>query len=345
MNAAVEALSYHHRRPSSTGRYGVLWLVIVLVLCVPPFALGIEDLSEAPVEVTVQARPLEITMGDRVHYQVNVLYGDGVQIREKSPSRQMGGFEILDATAPVETLDKQGRTLLSKAYSLTAFATGTLSIPPFEIQYTDAQGKEGSVKSAPLTIAVRSLIGSGTPTLRDIKPPVAIPTQIASWVWWLLGAFVALVILVLLLGFWNKPKPLVEEMPPELQIPADTWALQELRKIRLGPILREKQTKALALAVSEIVRRYLDRRFQMNTIDMTTEEILRILKDTPVLGEMENLFGDFLSLCDLIKFAKFQPPDESLVSILDQAETIVKETAPHHTATQEPSHASQEGAP
>jgi len=297
----------------------------------------------SPVEVTVQARPMEITMGDRVHYQLDIVYPEGLSIQERKPLHELGDFEILDATAPTETHDKQGRKVLSKAYSITAFATGTLSIPPYEVFYSDAQGVGGSVKSAPLTIAVKSLIGSGTPTLRDIKPPATIPMQVSSWVWWILGALIALVVLVLLLGFWKKPQSVAEVLPPEFQIPADTWALQQLRKIRLGPILKEKQTKALALAVSEIVRRYLDRRFQMNTIDMTTEEILDILKETPILRELDSLFGDFLSLCDLIKFAKYQPPDEKLVSLLDQAETIVKETAPAHTTQQQPSETQEEG--
>jgi len=264
-------------------------------------------------------------MGDRIQYEVRITHNKGVEVQEQWPLETLGEFEILDSSPTVRETLSDEKNLVSKAYLLTAFATGELSIPPFEVTYSDANGAEERITSPPVSIAVTSLIGSATPQMRDIKPPMSIPFQMTAWLYWVLGAIAVLIIVILAAVFWKRPKQELEA-PAEPIIPADVWALGELRKLRLGPLLRDKASKQLSIAVSEIIRTYMERRYGMNAMDMTTEEIMTALEETEIAKEIDAEFGEFFSITDLIKFAKYLPPDGSLIDILDQAEKIVQET-------------------
>lgn len=314
----------------------LLWMMSLFVFPLVAFP------QESSIEVRVQASPREVYMGDPIHYEVSVEHSQEIDVLEQWPVQKIGEFEILDSTPSVKTQVGSDRSVLKKNYALIVFATGELSIPPFEVQYRDSSDEIKSIQSAPVTISVQSIIGSGTPELRDIKPPVGIPTKVGAWIYWTLAAIILVVVLFLLLVFWKRPEGELEE-PPEPVIPADVWALEQLRQVRLGPALREKDAKALALATSEIVRRYLDRRFPFNTIDLTTEEIVRLLQESPIEDEIRESFGEFFSLTDLIKFAKYQPEDNVLMDIVDEAEDLVKRTRPVPVNEPSTNHPVEEG--
>ena len=157
--------------------------------------------------------------------------------------------------------------------------------------------------------------------IRDLKPPIEIPTGWA-WLWWLL-AILAVVIAVILIWRWRqKRKIFVPVVPP---IPAHVRAKQKLAEA----LALISQPKPFVTAVSDTARFYLEERFQFRAPERTTEEFLRELGGTKLLlPEQKESLGDFLESCDLVKFAKYEPGENELRELHSSALRLVEETEP-----------------
>jgi hypothetical protein len=157
--------------------------------------------------------------------------------------------------------------------------------------------------------------------LRDIKPPIEIPTG-WEWLWWMLGALALIAILTGLALFIFRRRKQVNTPPP---IPAHIRARQKLD----DALKLLSQPKPFVTAVSDTLRGYLEERFSFHAPERTTEEFLHELKATQLLaaGQKESL-SHFLQSCDLVKFAKYEPTEEELRALHAAALRLVDETEP-----------------
>lgn len=162
---------------------------------------------------------------------------------------------------------------------------------------------------------------AASPQFHDIKPPLEIVT-LGTW----LGRIAAAALLgaLLWLGWWlwrrRKPRTARAHM-----IPPD-----ERARTRLNAALALlDHPERFCTAVSEITRAYLEERFGLKAPDQTTEEFLADLPKNAELDERhkESLAG-FLTGCDLVKFAKFEPARSDLEALHAAALNLVEETAP-----------------
>jgi len=159
-----------------------------------------------------------------------------------------------------------------------------------------------------------------TDELRAIKEPVRIPPGWEPLGWALLGIAIALLLLLIV-------KKLIRRGPPSSPpvIPPHLRARQMLAEA-LGLI---GQPKPFCIAVSDVLRTYLEERFSFRAPERTTEEFLTELQQTPLLnGAQKNSLADFLQRCDLVKFAKYEPTSAELNQLHDSAVRLVDETAP-----------------
>lgn len=157
--------------------------------------------------------------------------------------------------------------------------------------------------------------------LRDIKGPVAIPSLLL----WLIRLAVAAALAGLLwLGWWwwQRRRAKVEPIPT---VPPDRRARERLAQA-LALIDRPER---FCTAVSEITRTYLEERFGLRAPDQTTEEFLAELPRSALLDRRHKQpLTDFLTRCDLVKFARFEPVRAELEELHAAALKLVEETVP-----------------
>ncbi len=157
--------------------------------------------------------------------------------------------------------------------------------------------------------------------IRDIKPPVNIPSS-WEWLWWTLGALAVAALVFALWRRWQKRKANIPVVPP---VPAHVRAKEMLEKA-LALIAHPKPFCTL---VSDTVRTYLEERFDFHAPERTTEEFLYELQATDlVTREQKESLGKFLESCDLVKFAKYEPVEPELRDLHGSALRLVEETEP-----------------
>ena len=156
--------------------------------------------------------------------------------------------------------------------------------------------------------------------LHDIRDPVTIQT---------LGAWLVRILAVVILGAllwwawnrWRRSRPTPAAPPPP---PPDARALRRLNEALqwIG------QPERFCTTLSEILRTYLEERFGLRAPERTTEEFLSELRNSISLDlKNKQVLGDFLTRCDLVKFARAEPGPAELQELHAAAVRLVEETA------------------
>jgi len=160
-----------------------------------------------------------------------------------------------------------------------------------------------------------------TNVLRDIKPPVEIPSGWA-WLWWGLLVLAVAALAFLAWRYWQKRRAQAQIVPV---VPPHIRAKQKLR----AALALIGQPREFCIAVSDTIRSYLEERFEFRAPERTTEEFLYELQGTNLLTpDQKESLGEFLKRCDLVKFAKYEPGPPELHDLHDSAVRLVEETEP-----------------
>ena len=299
----------------------VMGAVLLLLCSFSPILAG-----EQPVSVQSKVDRNSITIGDRIKYSLTIKYNPKVKILPLDLGARLGEFEVKD----VKTYPKQKskRQIINKTeYTITTFNTGKFVIPPLAIIYQDQQGIPKWVLSDSIAIEVKSVPKKATDKddIRGLKPPWELPGSI--WIYILIGTL----LIASGLGYWyyhrfvlKKPAAAV----PEIKRPAWEMALEELENLRKTDLANTGKVKEYYFGLSEILRKYMEERFNLACIDRTSEEIIAELKNGILEEKIRNGFLTFLLESDLVKFAKFIPSKKKTEEDWEMVYNLVKETIP-----------------
>jgi Domain of unknown function (DUF4381) len=150
----------------------------------------------------------------------------------------------------------------------------------------------------------------------DIAPPVDY-SLIPPWLVFVI-AFVVLSLLgAVVWWFMKRPKP---ELPPKA--PREI-ALGELEQIR--PEIETMTPYQFSIRVSDILRRYVTQQYGVPATRQTSIEFLTAAAKAPSFSaDDKSLLEDFLSRCDLIKFARYEATTSDSELLLEEAIRFVK---------------------
>ncbi len=242
------------------------------------------------------------------------------------------GIEVVARSERDTTVQADGRIIVKQDLTITSFADSLFYIEPIPFVVG-----EDTFLSEPLTLNVIQPfeIDTAANAITDIKPIYKAP------IWWwgiirwiLLGLGIAalgvgIYFLVKYIKAHQKQTEEAETVNPELLRPAEDVALEKLDKIKAEKIWQQGRQKDYYTELTDVVREYIARRFEITAEEKTSEEILRELQ--PLLQEQKELhirLKDMLRLADLVKFAKWNAlPDENEISLLS-AYQFVRETTP-----------------
>lgn len=236
----------------------------------------------------------------------------------------LSDFTVRDIHEPLPRIE-QNREILEQVYTLEPARTGKLSIGPIRIPFTDARrdgdGQPHVIETQPLSVHITTVVPSDEPSLGNLRPlagPVEVPAERRLGRWLLLLPVAA--ILAAVGWFWRKRrKRTVVEKP---------LSPQELARLELEQLLSERwaerDVKLFYVALTGLVRRYIERTTGVRAPEQTTEEFLREIagKETFQPEEARRLEW-FLESADLVKFAAYRPRMEDIDESIDRARRFI----------------------
>jgi hypothetical protein len=147
----------------------------------------------------------------------------------------------------------------------------------------------------------------------DIRPPIHIAAPF-PWLAWGVGA---LLVFGVSAGVWKlRRRRQRRKLAYEI-------ALERLENTR--PLMRESNAEPFSLAVSEIVRRFIEEVLPVRAAHRTTDEFLRDLTSLSYLplAQHRDSLADFLRHCDLAKFARWSLTVSQMDAMLESARAFV----------------------
>lgn len=278
-------------------------------------------------EVDIQTKiiPQEGFIGDEITYIIDILRPKDSIIRlMEEKKKKEENFEIIGPYITEKKIDKEN--ILTKfTYKIRIFKTGSVLIEPIKFE-SIYQGDKKIVQSKQMTVYIKSLINNQNKNL-DIKGPKPNLEIKGHTLWWTLVLILILLFLLVSLWIYFKKRTInknVAEITACLN--AREEALNRLESLRLSNEYKEKNVKAIYIIMTEIMRRYFEKKYHFQAMDMTTIECIRVLKLRRVAYPLYENIKEWLMKCDLVKFAKYIPDKKIIDEHINQAKEIISKT-------------------
>ena len=269
-------------------------------------------------------------IGDQTDLHLRATCEQGEQVQLPVLAEQLiPGVEIVDRTIIDTTTLNDGRVQYNQYFTLTSFEDSLFYIEPLAFVSGDDTVWSESLM---LNVVQPFEMDSTDIAITDIKGIYKAPI----W-WWGILRWVLLALAVAgvgvggyyLITYLRSRMGMKEDtpQPAEPMRPAEEVALEKLDIIREEKIWQTGHVKEYHTQLTDVVREYIARRFEVSSAEQTSDETLRAMR--PLLSDKKELYEQLrkmLSLADLVKFAKWTvTPDENELS-LRSAYTFVKET-------------------
>ena len=239
------------------------------------------------------------------------------------------GIEIVDRTIVDTTTLSDGRVQYNQYLTLTSFEDSLFYIKPLPFVSGDDTVWSESLM---LNVVQPFEMDSADMAITDIKGIYRAPIWWWGFLRWVLlalavagvgvGGYYLITYLQSRMGKRDEDVVAAEPLRP-----AEEVALEKLDAIREQKIWQTGQIKEYHTQLTDVVREYIARRFEVSSAEQTSDETLRAMR--PLLSDKKDLYEQLrkmLTLADLVKFAKWTAtPDENELS-LRSAYTFVKET-------------------
>ena len=265
-------------------------------------------------------------------------------------------FELVE-DYPLDTLKDEGRRLtLRKRYLLAVMETGSIPIRP-TILYFDKNREQPDTLLADDTLVLSvarymeldtTLFLKADPTqqqgfgvdteranamLRDegIYTQKHLPFIFAEIRDYAIYGLIALIILSLVVWYivWymrNKWQGRGRDVKPAPKLPPHVIAIKALDELRNRKLWQNGKHKLYYSTLTEILRLYIEGRWAVGALEMTSHEIIKALYDVDINSENRNNLATILITADMVKFAKALPDAEENEQLFTYAYYFVENT-------------------
>jgi competence protein ComGF len=271
-----------------------------------------------------------ILPGDQITLQYELEQSVGIKMLMPELPDTIGEDIEVIKREPLDTTElDDNKLLLKQSYTITSFDSGLHVIPPFLfiLEYDELVD---TIKTDEIQLFVASIDVDLEKGPADIKKPFSAPItfkEIAPWLFAviLIGALAFFIIYAIQRRRRNMPVFSRPEKPKEAP---HKIALRELNIVKSEELWKQGHVKEYYSRVTDIIRTYIEDRFDVPAMEETSFEILNDLKngnakvDSKSMEELKHI----LELSDLVKFAKLQPLQDDNQITIAKAYFFVQQT-------------------
>jgi hypothetical protein len=287
-----------------------------------------------PVKATVKVWPAKPTLGDAIYARLEIDAPAGVTLDapfQEAGDQRLGRFRVVSFTRDTQRKPDGGQHH-EQTYTLDAPSSGRQRIPPLRFEMTDTRKGSGAGAGAPQEVLTDEVPLEIAPLPAEaanaqLRPAMGEIDPDVGGVGWLalLGIASGLAVIgagsVLAYRAWRARRRI------ERQRSAYDEAVSQLRELEHAGPPDQAAADAWFVALSAIVRRYLEQRYEIRAPELTTEEFLQVGTARPELsGEHRGLLTSFLERCDQVKFAGYRPDADESLATLKAARGFVEDT-------------------
>ncbi len=239
-------------------------------------------------------------------------------------------IEVLAGPITDTTKGEGGKIRITEKYLVTSFDSGSYVVDPVYVEISGEDGLKRFFSDYSYLKVMRvNLTPPDTATgIFDIIEPYRAPVtagEIFPWV--LIAAALAVVIWLIVRIIKRLRKKEIKPEQPVKKDPPHVVAFRELEILRDAELWQKGEIKLYYSRLTEILRQYIEDRYGVCSMELTTEETLRALVRTGFKRDkVYELLRSFLTDADLVKFAKHEPSPAENDICFNNAWQFVSET-------------------
>lgn len=221
-----------------------------------------------------------------------------------------------------------GRIQINYQIPLQAFDSGTFRLPEFVYvsESDSARSNALTLNVVPVNVTADDPIAGFA---KVAEPEGAkffdfVPDWLADFWWVILLVILAAGAFIWAMRRYKKEGTVLPKKPEPTPYEV---AITGLRKLKEKKLWEQGMEKEYFTDLTDILRVYLDRRFGINAMEMTSREIMDHLYDSDVKDKRDYV-RQILNVADFVKFAKVRPLPADNIAAYDNAVKFVEETKP-----------------
>lgn len=260
-----------------------------------------------------------LTVGDKAVLKIKA---DGLTIdsleKDKLNSLNFGDFELLDA--------RQGQNG-EIDFIVSAYKAGKAELLSVDIPY-NVGGDLKFVKTKALPVEIKSVLDPKKPSqdIYDIKDIF----KFGRGIWWYVKIILIILAVFALLFFaykYFKQKKSKKASAEEIikNIPPKEYALSQLESLKSLGLIEKGQIKEYYDKLSDILRFYVSRIYNIDGMEKTTGELYSLLREKAP-SDFNRQLKEYLIKCDFVKFAKVIPSPQDIDDDYNKAKDFIERT-------------------
>ena len=290
-------------------KYIVIFILLILAV-----------VSHAQVQVTASVDSTKILIGGRSHYFITVYAPKGTKIsfpEFNNKKEIVSDVEVLSAKS--DTADANGKVRIRRIYTITAWDAKRYTIPAQKVIVGGTTKTTGNVALDVQAVPIDTV--NSTP-----KPPAENHNGPFSWGEWVPVILVLVLALILICIVFYLYRILCHKKNGRTPKNTRTLSYYEQAKQDLSEIAANKmlyaEQKDYYTDVTNVLRKYISQRYNINALEMTSHEILESMKDVCDVSELKVVFNT----ADLVKFAKYSTDANDMTYYLDSIVHFIDST-------------------
>jgi hypothetical protein len=292
----------------------------VFFLCLSLFLLAGLNISAQTAVIKASIDSTQLLIGEQTKIHLEVAADNGANLQLPLPvDTIIKGIEVLEISG-IDTTDiGNNRMLLKYDFLVTSFDSALYLLPPFQlITGTDTTySNELALKVSTLPVDTES---QNIYDIKDVlKPEFVWKDYLAYVLYPLLALFILALIAFLVYYLKKKESPIAFKFKKEtVKLPPHVIALNKLNDIKVRKLWQQGRIKEYHSEITDTLRIYMERRFSLPAMELTSGEILAKLKGISDMDYVYDNLKQILLLADFVKFAKYQSlPDENELSLMN----------------------------
>ncbi len=270
-----------------------------------------------------------IVIGDQIYYSIEAKYKntDKVAINWlKLKDTLSKNIEIVEQK--LDTIKSADGNITQKfSYKITSFDSGYYNIPSYNVSFIE-DNDTFSYDTPNFYLSVNTIpVDTVSQVIKDIKTPYEAPLTFKEILPWIVGGLlITALIIIIIYIFKNREKVSLSNLIKKQDEPIHVTSLKLLDELKSKKLWQQDKHKEYYIELSDIIRNYIERRYNIEILDKITVEIIASLKQINLDSKLIENIKTILETSDLAKFAKHKPLSNENDICLNLAYTFIDET-------------------
>ena len=277
-------------------------LAALAVLLAVPAWCGALSTSQTKGAATLSVRAEHdrpnLALSDVLYVSLAVEAGPGLKVEAPARLLASSAWSILRRGQPTTKQLETGRVRWQQSFTLAPLAPGAHTLDVAPLRYRDSASDWQTATWEPIAISVETQIKSAdVALLRDITSveEVSPPEPGARWAW-LLVIPGAVAVLAAGLALRRKRRTSRVSTPAEV-------AWRELERLTARGLPKKGKGRSFTILLVGVVRRYLERRYDLPARRLTSDELLARLEGVALDESARQTLREFFVAADVARFA------------------------------------------